>query len=303
MIETLIQEIASDFGLRDIHGLKWIYNVKQTAFTWTESPESLCLAVNTKYYAEAFKNKNIRAIIAPLKAISEINPDQCVIVADNAAELFYCLHNMALHTMVGLPVKNTMHEISETATIADTSIIAKNVGIGDNVEIGHGCIIQENTIILDGTVIGPKCVIGVDGFFSKNIRGQKTHIRHFGGVHIGRNCKLHSGLVISRSVNHGEFTEIGDDVHIGHKTAIAHDCKIGKGTNISVNALLSGRTIVGKNCWVGASASISNACKIGDNAYIRIGSVVISDVEEKGQVSGNFAYNHIKQLKRYLLER
>ena len=42
--------------------------------------------------------------------------------------------------------------------------------------------------------------------------------------------------------------------------------------------------------------------RIGDDAEVRIGAVVIQDVPDGGDVSGNFARGHAGNMKRYLKE-
>lgn len=303
MLKELITKHAKDFGLINIYAEDLLNKIRQTAFSWTNTPGSVCLAMNKKYYLQACSNPNVVVIIAPPPAIAAKNFEVCTIVVEKADEFFYFLHNTALHQIAGQPDKMVTGEIAASAVIAHSAVIAPHVHVGENVEIGDGCIIFDNTIIGENVTIGPRCVIGTDGFFSKRIKGRKEHIKHFGGVRIGSNCKLHSGVTISCSANYNEFTEIETEVHIGHKSVIGHDCIIGQGTDISVNVLVAGRVGVGKRCWIGASSSISNACAIGDNAKIRIGATIISDVSENAEVSGNFAINHHKNLKRFLKER
>jgi acyl-[acyl carrier protein]--UDP-N-acetylglucosamine O-acyltransferase len=303
MLANLIKETAVDFGLVDIIEFDMLNNIRQTSFSFTTSPQSLCLAVNKKYYQQAYTNPCVVAIIAPPSAVLNTTPGKSVVIVQKAAEFFYFLHNTALHRIVGMSEKTVKRSIAESAMIAETAIVGDHIAIGENVFIDHHCIIMDNTVIGEGTVIGPKGVIGVAGFFSKSIRGRKEHLHHYGGVQIGRNCKLHSDITLSRSVNFGEYTQVGDSVHIGHKSVIGHDCKIGRGTDISVMALIAGRVTIGDNCWIGANASISNACTVGSGSAIRIGSVVISNVPENSEVSGNFATDHKRRLSRFIKER
>ena len=46
-------------------------------------------------------------------------------------------------------------------------------------------------------------------------------------------------------------------------------------------------------------AIVSNGIKVKDGAIVSIGAVVVEDVEEKIQVSGNFAMPHNKFLKHF----
>lgn len=303
MLSDLILTHAKNFGLIRMQSETMLDHIRQTAFSWTTAPGSVCLALNKKYYLQAYENANVVCIIAPPLAIIDEKPEICTIVVEKASDFFYFLHNLVLHRHVGLPENIVTGRISESAVIDQTAIIGNHVEIGKNVVIESGCLIKNNTIIGDDVKIGPKCVIGVDGFFSKNISNRKEHVKHYGGVNIGRNCMLHSGITISRSANYSDFTEIGPDVHVGHKSVIGHDCKIGKGTDISVNVLIAGRVTIGNDCWIGAGSSISNACSIGNSAMVRIGAVVISDIIDNAEYSGNFAISHQKHLRHFLKEK
>jgi len=64
--------------------------------------------------------------------------------------------------------------------------------------------------------------------------------------------------------------------------------------------MVSGNVIIGNSVWIGPSSTIRDGIKIGSNAKIRLGSVVLTDVAENEDVSGNFAYNHNKNLLNYL---
>lgn len=303
MIAGLIKKTAADFGLVSITAADNLDDVRLTAFSWTNTPGALCLAANKKYYQQACRNENVAAIVAPPAAVLGIGHSKPEVIVDKASEFFYFIHNMALHKIAGLPDNFIKHRIAASASIAPTAIIGEHVDIGENVCIDHGCIVLDNTVIGDDTAIGPKCVLGVEGFFSKYVKGRKIHLQHYGGVRIGRNCKFHSDITVSRSANYAEYTEIGDNVHIGHKSIIGHDCKISQGTDISAGVLISGRVKIESGCWIGASASISNACKVGIGASVRIGAVVVSDVPAGAEVSGNFAIDHRNNLIRYLKER
>lgn len=275
-------------------------DAERTAFTWTNLPNSICLAANKKYLNQAKKNENIICIITTPECYSDDVPGKAIIIVEEAAECFYALHNAGIHTFRGLSEGFVESHIGRDARVAKSSIIAPNVHIGDNVSIESGCFIGENTIIGDNVEIGPNSVIGVDGLFAKQILGKKTHIKHYGGVKIGNQCKIHTSVTIARSVNYGEFTELSHSVHVGHKSNIGHDVTVGANSTISVGAILCGRSKVGDNCWVGAGATLANMCIVKDNAKIQIGSVVITDIPQGVEMSGNFAMDHRKHMRDFL---
>jgi UDP-3-O-[3-hydroxymyristoyl] glucosamine N-acyltransferase len=303
MLSNILLENYDKFSIEDIISKSSLKKVCRTSFTWTNQPHTLCLAMNIKYFKQAVSNPNISAVITPL------SPDHikdygntAIIVSRKANELFYFVHNLALHNE-STSIQKYKSAIHPTAQIDESSIIGENVTIGKNVVINSGCIIHNNTVIGDECVLYDNVTVGTQGFFSKVILGKKTHVSHFGGVLLGTNCIVHTGCNISRSVNVGEYTTLGDNVHIGIHSNIAHDCQIGSNTDISSKVVLSGRVNIGENCWIGASVTTSSAIKVGKGASIKIGSVVIEDVKEKEIVSGNFAFSHAKNLKRFLISK
>ena len=292
------------FLVRDCRNPQFLDRCRVTGFTWTEQPHALVLAANRKYFEQASANPNVQGIVATPASVSKTQPqelpDKAVVVAEKAAELFYYLHNSAIHRLAPDRKGESAGAISASASIDPTAIIGTNVQIGEGVRIGPYCLVLDNSRIGSGSVLHPFVTVGTEGFFSKVIMGRKTHIRHFGGVTIGSNCILHSGTNVSRSVNFAECTVLGDDVHVGIYSNIGHDCRIGAGTDISAQVLLAGRVRVGERCWIGAKVVISNALTIGDGSILRIGSVVIEDVQAEEDVSGNFAFAHGANLKIHL---
>jgi len=287
------------FGVTEMVNPGRLTEARLTAFTWSEQPGTVCLAVNKKYFKQAAKNGNIVAIICPQTAI-DLPPDRkALIVAEKAAELFYLLHNLAIHRPQPLPPA----QIAPTAVVSDSARIGAGVVIGESVVIGHHVAIHGPTVIGTGTIIDSGVVIGCSGLFPKHIDGKLTQVAHYGGVRIGRSCYIHSGVVIVRSANYGECTTLGDSVHIGVHSNIGHDSQIQDETVISSHAVIAGRARIGRKVWIGASVAVSNMVSVGDGARVNIGAVCLYDVPAGAEVSGNFALDHKDVMRKYLVER
>ena len=301
---AFVERNADHFGICRVLQAEAAANLRRTGFIWSERPYTLCLAANRQYIAQALDNDNISGLITHSRFIDKLagHEHKMVICCDEPAELFYAVHNLAIHKPFIEPV-TTESSIASNAQIAPSAIIHEGVTIGERVTIHDGVIILPRTVIREGSEIHPGVTLGTTGFFSKSIFGKKTQVDHFGGVSIGSNCIIHSRSNISRSVNHDEWTLIADNVHMGIGVNIAHDCKVDEDADISARVVLAGRVKVGRRCWIGAGVLVSNALTIGDDAEIKIGSVVVSDVEPATVVSGNFAVNHKQQLKAYLSRR
>ena len=300
MVLDILKKNYDRFSVIEISGESFLKECRRTSFTWSEIPGSLCLAMDKRYFLSAVDNENIKGIVAPPSAVvQERMHEKGLVVCPQANELFYYIHNLGIHGegADGPFVKAYVHP---SARIAPSAIVDKYVIIEENVVIHDYCVVREGSVLGKNSVLYENVTIGTEGFFSKMCLGEKIHVKHFGGVRIGSNCIIHASTNISKSVNDGEFTTLGNDVHIGIGSNVGHDCWIGNNTDISAKVLLAGRVRIGKGCWIGASVAVSNALSIGNYANVKIGSVVIDDVEENGIVSGNFAISHSHNLKNFL---
>lgn len=290
------------FGITEILNPECLEQAHATAFTWTELSGRVCLGLNRKYYDEGAANPNIVAIVAS-KAAMSAPPAQkkAVIVADKPDELFYALHNAGIHERLGAkPVKGVIHP---DAHIAKSATVGPEVSIGAGSEVCEGALLTGPVTVGIGCVIHPHATLGTDGLFAKTIQGRKLQVKHFGGVVIGDGSVIHTAANVARSVNYGEATRIGREVHVGLHVNVGHDCSIGDRTDISGLALIAGRVELGEDCWIGANAVISNALSIGKGSKVRIGSVVIDDLPPGSDVSGNFAVSHVARLKEHMAAR
>ena len=131
--------------------------------------------------------------------------------------------------------------------------------------------------------IHANAVLGADGFgFERDENGVPVKIPQLGGVVIGDDVEIGAGTCVDR----GALTDtvIGNDVKLDNNVHIAHGVTIGDNTMIAASAMVAGSTRIGKGVWVGPSAVISNGLKIGDGASVRIGALVLRDVEPGGDV-------------------
>jgi UDP-3-O-[3-hydroxymyristoyl] glucosamine N-acyltransferase len=293
---------ASTFGVAEVRNPVHLQRARLTSFTWSRQHGTICLAADKSYYLQAADNPHVAVIICPRTAIARALSDKAVIVAARDTELFYTVHNAAVHRLVDdWPAR--VPRVAPTAQVAHSAIIGPAVSIGEHCTIGERCLVTGPVDIGDDCIIHPHVTIGTEGLFSKKVLDTKIHIQHFGGVRIGGHCIIHAGSNVARSVNFNEWTDISDDVRIGIHVNIGHDCKVSRDVDVSGKVMLAGRVTVGEGAWLGAAAVVSNAINIGKGATVRIGSVVIEDVPDGADVSGNFAVDHTRRLREHLVWR
>lgn len=289
-----IKAILPEFDIQIIGDVSQLENAKQTAFAWSSTPSSIALATGPKYFKQAVANPNIIAVITT-ELFLEVNNDTIVIKTANADELFHVIHNRFP------PLKNyTKAIIGANCQISSKAIIEDNVQIGNNCHIEAGAFIGGNTIIEDDCYIGPNATIGTQALLSKKIKGKNRHIDHYGGVLIKTGCAIHASSNISKAVYSNHVTHIGAGCQLGIQVNVSHDAYLAENCILSGNVSITGRAKLAENVWVGTGSTISNWVMIGANALIRAGSVVIQDVGENQDVSGNFASPHVKRLKLHI---
>ena len=187
--------------------------------------------------------------------------------------------------------------------IGQFTYISPKVKLGKNVRIGHNCTLDGDITVGDGTVIwnnvtiinrvniGKNCdihsgvVIGHDGFGATEDENHKrTMIKHFGGVTLGNDVYIGENVCISRGTI--DDTTLEDGVKIDALGHIAHNCWFGENVGMAVPCSVSGSVHIGKNAYV-AGNIIRNQCTVGEGAFIGLGAVVVKDVPAGETVVGN----------------
>jgi UDP-3-O-[3-hydroxymyristoyl] glucosamine N-acyltransferase len=295
-LRDLLMALREEFGIVEMRNPAVLDEARQTGFAWTHQEGVVCLAMNRDYFARAAENPCARVIIAPAAAAAdEQQPDKALVISDRAEELYLHLHAMQLPE-----AGEAAPEIDNSATVDASAVLRGRVRIEADVRIGPRAVISGPAVICRGVCIDAGAIVGCEGLYAKTIRGRRVHVPHFGGVEIGEQAYVHAGAVIARSAIRNEVTRIGKDAHIGVMANVGHDADVGPAASLSSHCVIAGRARIGAHAWIGASATISNAIRVGDHARVRIGAVVIRDVPERGDVSGNFALEHARSLRNYL---
>lgn len=269
---------------------------RQTGFVWTRQPGVVCLAMDRRYLQLAAGNPSVVAVIVPPVLASADIGERSMIVAERPDELYHYLHAGQRF----LPDARDEPSVDAGAVVDPSAVLRGKVRVAEGAVIGPRVVIDGPVAVGAGVHVEAGAIIGCEGLYAKSIAGVRTHVPHFGGVEIGENVFIHAGAVIVRSAIRGEATRIGRGAHIGVMSNIGHDAQVGESATISSNAVIAGRVRLGDRCWIGASATISNMVRVGDDAHVRLGAVVLRDVPDGGDVSGNFALSHTRNMKEYL---
>ncbi|HXG55441.1 MAG TPA: DapH/DapD/GlmU-related protein [Vicinamibacterales bacterium] len=257
------------------------------------SPRALVYAENLIAVRLANANPNVGAILTKPSLERFVAAEKGCALTDDPRLAFFSLY-LALPTVWG--DAEPSGDIAASAVVHPTAQIGEGVRIGEQVRIGPLALIEPGTSIGDGCIIGPGARIGVDGLFVLRKHGALVHVRHRGGVAVGRNTQILANAVVARALFRTP-TSIGDDCLIGIAASIGHGAWIGDGSVVTGGCIVGGRCKIGRGVHIGIHSAIAPGLVVGDDAQIKMGSIVIDDVAAGQVVSGNFARPHLANLQ------
>lgn len=207
-------------------------------------------------------------------------------------------------------------ELSEDVYVGAFAYIGKNVKIGKDVKIyphvyvGDHAIIDEGTILYSGvkiysqTEIGKNCilhsgvVVGSDGFgFTPDEKGVFQKVPHIGKVIIENNVEIGANTTIDKATLGKTLIKKG--VKLDNLIQIAHNVVIGENTVIAAQSGIAGSTKIGKNVMIGGQVGIVGHLEIGDYVKIHAQSGITKKIFSKTTVRGTPAMDHKKHILIY----
>jgi UDP-3-O-[3-hydroxymyristoyl] glucosamine N-acyltransferase len=247
-----------------------------------------------------------------------------LIRVDNAYDAFTSL--LELYTKM-LPQK---------LGIEQPSFIDPSAKIGENVYIGAFSYIGPGVVIGSNVKIYPQSYVGD---FTQILDNTTLYsgVKIYHGCYIGRDCTLHSGVIIGAdgfgfvqqpdqqyrkipqvgNVIIEDFVEIGSNVTIDRATMgstiirkgvkfdnliqIGHNVEVGENTVIVSQAGIAGSTKIGRNCQIGGQVGLAGHLKIGDNVKIGAQSGVSNSLKDNETVLGSPALDVGKQIKAMIV--
>ncbi|MBI2387095.1 MAG: UDP-3-O-(3-hydroxymyristoyl)glucosamine N-acyltransferase [Elusimicrobia bacterium] len=181
---------------------------------------------------------------------------------------------------------STPPDIHPTVQVGRGAVIENGVRIGEGTCIGSGVVIKSGTVIGRHCEIKSGAIVGEAGFgFERDEEGRPIKMIQMGGLRIGDHVEIGSVNTVCRGALGDtvieDYVKTDDHVHIGH------NCRIGSGTMITACAEISGSVTIGKNAWLAPNCSIMQKVTIGDGCFIGIGAVVLRSVEAGAKMFGN----------------
>ena len=152
-------------------------------------------------------------------------------------------------------------ELHDGVTIAQGAIVGPNVIIGKGTEVGPNVVIGGKTKIGKNNRIFPNVFIGLEPQDLK-YQGAPTE------VIIGDNNTFRECVTINKATHEGEKTIIGNNNLLMAYTHIGHNCQLGNGIVLSNSVQIAGHVIVEDNAIIGGCLGIHQFVHIGFLAMV-----------------------------------
>ena len=152
-------------------------------------------------------------------------------------------------------------ELYDGVSIASGAIIGPNVVIDSGTQIGPNAVIEGKTKIGKNNKVFPNVFIGLEPQDLK-YKGASTE------VIIGDNNTFRECVTINKATDEGEKTIIGSNNLLMAYTHIGHNCEIGNGIVLSNSVQVAGHVKVEDNAIIGGCLGIHQFVHVGYLAMI-----------------------------------
>ena len=187
--------------------------------------------------------------------------------------------------------------IGSNCTIMAGAFIGDNVKIGNNTIIHPNVVIYRDCEVGSDCIIHGGTVIGSDGFgFANTKTGKYIKIYQNGNVIVGDDVEIGANCTIDRAVF--KSTIISNGVRIDNLVHIGHNCKLGQGCILTGQVGLSGSTILNQYVVMGGQSATAGHLEVAPFTTIAArGGVTKTITEAKKSWAGFPLMEHRQWLK------
>ncbi len=265
-------------------------------------PRMLVFVESRRAIALLRRTPEVSGVITTVELAMELDDVPALAIADDPRRTLFELHNhLARHT--DLYWSDFPTEIHESAEVHPRAFVAAS-----NVRIGPNTVVQPNATILERCILGASVVVhagaalGGIGFQVSRFPDGVVDMVHGGGVLVRDGAHVLSHAVVAAALFR-QLTTLGAGSRIGNHAFVSHNVQVGDRTFVGHGAVINGNVTVGPDAWIGPGAVVSHGLRVGARAQVSLGAVVVKDVKPDQRVSGNFAMDHTRFLRRLAARR
>ena len=180
--------------------------------------------------------------------------------------------------------------VEDGARLGDGVVVGPFCHIGAEIELGDRSRLVSHVVLSGRARIGADAEI--HPFASLGAPAQDLKSKgQAGALVIGRRCVVREGVTINAGTPaDGGETRIGDDCAFLAYSHVGHDCRIGDGVVLSNNVLLGGHVRIGDHAAIGGATVVHQRVCIGAQAFVAGLSGLEGDLVPFGLAGGNRAH-------------
>jgi UDP-3-O-[3-hydroxymyristoyl] glucosamine N-acyltransferase len=281
-----------DFTVNDVEGVVSLKVIGDSNITLTnfraidEANETSLVWINHSKpgWQEKIASTRARVIVCAQEAVMDAEFPTITWLVTDDPRLAYARIVECLAQKVVKPGIHPTAFVEPNAEIGEDVFIGPMCYVGCS-RIGDGSILYGSNHIYDGVEIGRNVkihagvVVGADGFgYVKNEEGELEKFPHIGGVLIEDNVEIGANSCIDRATLGN--TIIKEGACIDNLVHIAHNVVVGRNAAVIAHAMVGGSTVIGDQTWIAPSACLRNGISIGDNVTIGLAALVTKNVPD-----------------------
>lgn len=291
LVRSSLSEFAQPLGLRLVRDCRFIYAAK----ILSPLDDVVVPLARPSGVGELLGRTGVSGVIATQELAGQVPDDLGLAVSDDPMKALDALHRR-LSEIPGRLWRSFETRIDEKAVVHPGALVAgRDVRLLAGAEIRPTAYVAERSVVGERSRVHAGAVVGADAYELVMIDGAQTLRPQAGGVILGADCEILSGVVVTRAA-FGGATRLGNRVVLDCNVVVSHDAQIGDGVRIGGGSWIGGRARIGAGASLGPGCVVGNGLTIGDGASVTMGAVVTRDVPAGARVTGNFAVDHARFL-------
>ncbi len=272
-------------------------------------PEHLSFVSNRRYVRRLAHTRAAAVLVdhsTPARGATVIRVDDPYLAFARALELFHPVpapqpgvHPSAVvapdAVVEGVEIRALAY-VGPGAVVGKGTVVHPGVHVGAGSSVGRDCVLMANAVLCDGcelgdrVVLNPGAVVGAEGFgFAPTATGH-VKIPQVGRAVVESDVELGANTCVDRAAL-GE-TRVGRGTKADNLVQIGHAVRVGEHALLVAYSAIAGSTRLGRFVTLAAKTLVLGHLNIGDGAQVGAGSMVTSDVEPGGKVTGYPAFEH-----------
>ncbi len=162
-------------------------------------------------------------------------------------------------------------EIDPTVQIGPYVVIDGPVKIGADTRIGPFCVVMGETTIGERCTLHSHVVVG-DIPQDTSYKGERSYCI------LGDDIELREGATVHRATGEGNATILSDGCYLMSNAHVGHNCELERGVVLTNGSLLGGHVSIGEKAIISGNAGVHQFCRVGTLAMVSGLSKVTQDI-------------------------